>query len=349
MQSSFPCDSAIQWTDSDDPIPNLFVVVPTLDNGPILKWRSILRLVVPCQGPSILTSGGGDSFHITGHDGYTIEYPRTLEHRHRNGAKVLFSALKVFLKLLGMSGRAANIPSGPTKYAASTLSSPSATADNKARMNAIGIDTDNMFSTQVVVDSNQQREMEWLLRRAVSSGQEVGCRQDITGSLKGIVVEGGRTLWVCSQCLKNLRSRIAVKETDYMTLTHYKVLSAREPEMEVTLCNDLSVAFFTNNLFRTTSTKLTIHIVHGCFEAIEQTSRKAIAELFNQLGQALSRQRELIHLEIRGQSLNGEAYSGTVYAGLDAAFQCRSLKTLRISGIPCLLQDKGITIKCRNS
>ncbi|KAG0222851.1 hypothetical protein BGX31_008826 [Mortierella sp. GBA43] len=353
QNESNPSYPTMQWTNSGNPIPNLFVAVPLLENRPIPQWRLMIRLIAPCQGPSLL-SRGRDSLHITGHDGYTIEYPRNLEHRHRNGAKVLFSTLGILLKFLGMGGRAIYIPSDLANYASSTLSSLSATADNKARLDSIGIDTDNMFSIQVVEDTNQQREMEWLLRRAVSTSQNPNDSKDITGGLKGIVVgkgKTGKTLWVCPQCLECLWRRRSVK--DYMTLMHYKFITTRESNMEVTLCNDLSVAFLTKSLYRTTSTKLIIHIIHGYFEAIEQTNgvatrRNAIVELFNQLGQALLCQKRLVQLEIHGRSSNGNMYSGTAYTGLNAVFRCRSLRTLRISGIPCLLQNKGIPINCRN-
>ncbi|KAG0222848.1 hypothetical protein B0O80DRAFT_440395 [Mortierella sp. GBAus27b] len=343
-------DSILQWTDSDDSIPNRFLVVPLLDNGYPPRWRSAVRFIVPCQGPSLL-SRGRDSFHVTGHDGYTIKYPREMEHRHRNGAKATFSGLKILLKLLGMSARAAHLPIPPTEQATSILSSFIATADNKARLDAIGIDP-RKFSIQVVKDANQQKEMERLLRMAVSTGQDPSGTQNITGGLKGIDLEDGRTLWICSECQKCLRRRKSVK--DYMTLMHYKVLVMGGPDMEVTLCNDLSVSELTRSLSGTSATKLVINIVHGFFERIEKTQdeesrRKAIVELFNQLGQAISRQKELVHLEIHGGgTANGSLYTGKVYTGLNGAFKCRSLKTVRISGIPCLLQDRDVPIKCQD-
>ncbi|KAG0222852.1 hypothetical protein BGX31_008827, partial [Mortierella sp. GBA43] len=216
-----------------------------------------------------------------------------------------------------------------------------------ARLDAIGIDTDNMFSIQAVVDDNQQKEMEWLLRRAVSTGQ------DITGGLKGIVLEGGHTIWICPQCLKRLCSRKPV-DPSYVALEQYKLLTMRDPNMELSLCNDLSVVFLTRNLSMTagTATKLVIHIMHAYFESIEQSEvemsrRKAITELFNKLGKAISRQKKLVHLEIHGHSANGNMYPGQVYCGLIAVLRCQSLKSLRISGIPSFLQGKNISMKCR--
>ncbi|KAI8359495.1 hypothetical protein B0O80DRAFT_232514 [Mortierella sp. GBAus27b] len=342
--------STIRWYESDDPVPQLFVVVPTLDSHSILNWRPSIRIVVPCQGPSLLSTSV-DSLHITGHDGYTIEYPRNVEHSHRDGVKILFSALKILVKVLGTGGRAANIPSFPAEYVASKLSSLGATLDNKARLDAIGIDADSLFSIQFVVDDNQQKEMEWILRRAVSAS-DVGGRQDITGGFKGIVLEDGQTIWICPQCLKYLCSRKPV-EPNYVTLEQYKILTMRDPNMEVTLCNDLSVVFLTRGLSKTTgTTKLVIHIMHAYFESIEQskaeiTRRKAIIELFNKLGKVISRQKDLIHLEVHGRSANGDMYAGQAYCGLIAIFRCRSLKTLRVSGIPSFLQGKSISMRCR--
>ncbi|KAG0236540.1 hypothetical protein BGX31_003938 [Mortierella sp. GBA43] len=302
------------------------------------------------QGPSIL-SRNGDLLHITSHDGYTIEYPRDFEHRHRGSSKILLSALKVLVKILGMGGHTmTNVPSIPTGYVTSALSSLSTTIDNRAQLDAVGIDTNNMFLAQVVVDTNQQQEMELLLRRAVSNRKNVGDGQDITGGLKGIVLEGGQTIWICSRCLNCLRSRRSIEETSYVTLSQYKVLTMSDPKMEATLCNDLSVKFLTRGLSRNTGTiKLTIHIIHTTFEEAraDVTRRKAIIELFNKLGQALSRQRELVHLEIHGHSANGNIYSGQVCTGLNAVFRCRSLRILRVSGVPDFLQDKDISIKCQ--
>ncbi|KAG0214084.1 hypothetical protein BGX31_001153, partial [Mortierella sp. GBA43] len=158
---------------------------------------------------------------------------------------------------------------------------------------------------------------------------------------------------VCSQCLRCLQSRRSIEEASYVTLSQFKALTVREPKMEVTLCNDLSVVFLIRSLTKNAdTTKLIIHVVHACFEVIEQARdeaarSKAIVELFNQLGQVLSHRKELVHLEIHGHSASGNMYSGTLYTGLNDVFKCRSLKTLRISGVPCLLQNKDIPIMCR--
>jgi hypothetical protein len=288
--------------------------------------------------------------HITGHDGYTIEYPRDVEHRHRDRVKFLFSTLKILVRVIGTGGRAVNIPTIPAEYVTSTLSFLGATVDNKARWDTLGIDIDNMFSIQAVVDDNQQKEMEWLLRRAVSTS-DVGGRQDITGGLKGIVLEDGRTIWICPNCLKCLCGRKPV-DPSYVTLKQYKLLTMRDPNMEVTLCNDLSVVFLTRSLSKTTgTTKLVIHIMHAYFKTIEESEamsrRKAITEIFNKLGIAILHQNNLVHLEIHGDSADSGIYPGQMYRGLIAVFRCQSLKSLRISGIPSFLQGKNISIRCR--
>ncbi|KAI8359497.1 hypothetical protein B0O80DRAFT_423419 [Mortierella sp. GBAus27b] len=283
--------------------------------------------------------------------GHAFCPPPNVEHRHRDGVKVLFSILKVLVKVLGTGGRAANIPTIPVEYVTSTLSCLGETLDNKARLDAIGIDTDSLFAIQFVVDDNQQKEMEWLLRRAVSTSDASG-RQDITGGLKGIVLEDGRTIWICPQCLKCLCSRKPV-DPSYVTLKQYKLLTMRNSNMEVTLCKDLSVVFLTRSLSKSTGiAKMVIHIMHAYFETIEQSEaevsrRKAIAELFNKLGKVISRQKELAHLEIHGHSANGGMYAGQMYCGLIAVFRCQSLKTLCVSGIPSFLQGTSISMKCR--
>jgi hypothetical protein len=85
---------------------------------------------------------------------------------------------------------------------------------------------------------------------------------------------------------------------------------------------------------------LVIHITSTYFEASERTEGapfKAIAHLFQKLGETLKRQKNLTHLVIHGNSTNGN-----VYNGLKSVFKCRTLTSLRVSGIPCFLQGKNI-------
>ncbi|KAG0221248.1 hypothetical protein BGX31_010060, partial [Mortierella sp. GBA43] len=70
---------------STDTIPRVFLVVPPLEDRFLSLYKTV-RIIQPCQAPSI-ASGNWDSFHMTAHEGYTINYLRGLEHRHRDGIK----------------------------------------------------------------------------------------------------------------------------------------------------------------------------------------------------------------------------------------------------------------------
>jgi Leucine-rich repeat (LRR) protein len=90
---------------------------------------------------------------------------------------------------------------------------------------------------------------------------------------------------------------------------------------------------------------LTIHINSEYFEAPDRANGapfKAILHLFQELGQVLRRQKKLTHLEIHTNSTTGQ-----VYSGLRAVLKSRTLKSLRISGIPWFFKSADIPIKCR--
>ncbi|KAG0221246.1 hypothetical protein BGX31_010058 [Mortierella sp. GBA43] len=199
-----------------------------------------------------------------------------------------------------------------------------------------------MFLVQDIRDGHQMRVMEELLRSAAESrGQP-----NITGDLQAFVLDNGRRIWVCKRCHDSLQRGDPVEESCYLSLSQYVSLATREVEVEVTLCNAESVIFLTENLPKSTKTgKLVLFIEAAFFEDPERvtgTRYNSIAKLFKALGNVLKRQKRLVHLEIHGNSTNGR-----VYSGLDAAFKSQSLRILRISDIPCLVQEKNIPMKCR--
>ncbi|KAG0220741.1 hypothetical protein BGX31_010632 [Mortierella sp. GBA43] len=327
---------------STDTTPQLFVVVPQRKRRSLLNPRREVRIVAPCQGPSV-ASGMDDSLHMTNHGGYSIKCPCDFEHRHRERVKVLTKVLECFIKVLEIAGGFfGNVPGRSGNIAISALSSIYGTADNKALLNAAGIDPDKMFEIQVFTDWNQREAIEEILQRAIASDGQL----NITGDLRSIVLEDGRTLWVCSQCYNCLQKGRPLDERGYLTLPQYIPLVALESEVQVTLHNALSVTVLTESLSRSSKTKkLIIRIEPEYFEAPERTKGtryNSTADLFSNLGQAIQRRKRLAHLELHGNSANG-----SVYGGLNAVFECRSLETLRVSGIPCLLQSKNIKMKCR--
>ncbi|KAF9944198.1 hypothetical protein BGZ65_012444, partial [Modicella reniformis] len=167
-----------------------------------------------------------------------------------------------------------------------------------------------------------------------------------TGELKGIVLENGRTIWVCDRCYDCLQRRECIEETSYMTLSQYIPLVKREPEVNVTLCNPESVVVLTETFTKPSETKkMTIHIESEYFGTLERAKRScfnSIVDLFHNLGTVLQQQKVLTYLEIHGGSTNG-----ALYTGLQAVFQCRSLETLHASRIPYFLQG-NIQMKCRH-
>ncbi|KAG0212296.1 hypothetical protein BGX31_001528 [Mortierella sp. GBA43] len=280
---------------------------------------------------------------MTSHEGYILECPTDFEHRNRDSVKFIARAMVRCLRVLQIVGSFMwNIPSRPGDVAAATLSSIQSTADNRTRLNTVGIDTNNMFLVQEIGDGHQMRVMEELLRSAAESRVQ----PNITGNLRVVILNDGRRIWVCKQCYGCLQRGEPIEESSYLSLSQYVSLATRQSEVEVTLCNAESVIFLTENLPRSTKTvRLVIHIEPRYFEDPDRakgTRYTSIAELFNALGHVLRRQKRLVHLEIHGNNTNGK-----MYTGLDAVFQCRSLKVLRLSGVPCLLQEKNIPMKCR--
>ncbi|KAF9937482.1 hypothetical protein BGZ65_001444 [Modicella reniformis] len=326
---------------SPDTIPQAFTVVPLEDHS-YLRLHKAVRIIALCQAPSI-TDGCEDSLHVTDHRGYIIKYPGDFGHCHRNGIKRVAKATRRTVRGVETAAAfAGNISSHPGDVAVSALSSLHQKVDNRARLDTAGIDPDVFFTAQFVVDGHQKRPMEKLLRDAAS----MDGHPNITGDLKGIIIlENGRTFWICDQCRDCLQRGECIDETNYLTLSRYTSLVKRESNMDVTLCNPDSVVILTQTFSEPTKTKkLIIHIDSEPFETPERATGArfiSIKNLFNNLGIVLQDQK-VTHLEIRGNSTNGE-----VYIGLQSVLKCRSLETLHVSGIPCFLQGKDLRMKCQ--
>ncbi|KAI8359489.1 hypothetical protein B0O80DRAFT_495021 [Mortierella sp. GBAus27b] len=320
----------------------LFITVPPRNPRSLLNPRREVRIVALCQGPSV-ASGMDSSSHVTNHRGYPIKCPFDLEHDHRERVKVLTKVLGYFIKGLEIAGSLFGHPPGRSGYiAVSVLSSIDRTVDNRALLNAAGIDPDRLFEIQVFRDRNQRVAVHELLQRAVASDGQLS----ITGDLCSLVTEGGRTIWVCNECHDRIWNERALDETSYLTLPQYIPLISIESEAQITLCNAHSVTVLIEGLSRCSKTKdLSIHIEPTYFEAPERESGapyNAIANLFINLGQAIQRLTRLGHLELHGNSANSR-----VYDGLNAVFECQSLEVLYVSGISCILQRDDIKMECR--
>ncbi|KAF9939824.1 hypothetical protein BGZ65_009260, partial [Modicella reniformis] len=242
---------------------------------------------------------------------------------------------------------------GVKKVATNTLSSLHHLADNRARLNRAGIDLDKPFIPQLVTQTHQKEALTNLLRDSVASNRSLDLTEplDITGGLKGIVLADGRTIWVCDQCHDCLqrKERIEerIEELNNLTISQYIPLVKRNSEVNATLCNPASVLVLTEIFNRPTGTeKMVLRIKSSYFETPERvkgTSLISNADIFMSLGEVLQHQRALTHLEIHGDSKNGE-----VYSGLQAVLQSRSLETLHVSGIPNFLHGKNLRMRCRH-
>jgi len=347
LPQHYPFDrdaTRLKFDQIPDALPQLFLVVPPLGEPYHVGLHQAVRVIAPCQAPSIKSGGSHEgAFHLTAHKGYTIKCPRDLEHRYRHTIKTVAKLTKYIMRGAETAANyVGSLPTPATDLVASTLTSLCQTVDNKARLNRAGIDPSNLFSPQWVTDSHQKKAMEELVRAAAAAEGE----HSITGDLNGIVLKNGRALWVCDRCYNSLRSGYPMEEIEDLTLSQYKSLVKGGSEIEVTLRNSTSVIVLIDVLNKSSNTnKIILHIEPKYFEAPERATGaplNSIVHLFNELGQVLQGQKALAHLEIHGPSTNGE-----VFAGLQAVLKCRSLETLHLSGIPCFLQGENMTIRCR--
>ncbi|KAG0229037.1 hypothetical protein BGX31_006328 [Mortierella sp. GBA43] len=124
---------------------------------------------------------------------------------------------------------------------------------------------------------------ELLYESAASSGE-----RNITGDLKGIVLENGETIWVCNQCHDCIQKGLPIVESNILTLPQYLPLVRRGPKVEVTLHNTTSVIIFTETFIKPSKTEdMIIHIDPTYFEAPERSTGapfNSIAHLSRNLG-----------------------------------------------------------------
>ncbi|KAF9928832.1 hypothetical protein BGZ65_006091, partial [Modicella reniformis] len=139
------------FVQSSDTLPQALMVVPLEGHSYFLRLHKAVRIIALCQAPSI-TDRREDSFHMTDHSGYTIKNPGDFEHCHRKSimrlAKTARRTVRVTETAAGFAG---NVSSRPGDVAVSTLSSLHEEADNRARLNRVGIYPYNFYSIQFVV------------------------------------------------------------------------------------------------------------------------------------------------------------------------------------------------------
>ncbi|KAK3806681.1 MAG: hypothetical protein J3Q66DRAFT_115786 [Benniella sp.] len=330
---SLPCPSSSTYpppSPSDHTHTPTFQYVFLVARQPHLGLSREIRLHRLCPSPSIIHESQ-EHYHLTTKPGCLVKYPRDTLSRYRGTIKYITGALSYIVRGAGAAASTmANIPSHPANMAASALTSFPLTLDNKDRLNRAGIDYEDMASPQVISDICQKEVMEELFAS--------------TGPLEEQhdVVVNGRTISVCNHCYRLLQSGAPIDLRDHLTLSQYSALIKREPEVEVTLHNSMSVKVFTNNLKTLSGThKIIIRIDPAYFEALPMGApRKSIGDMFNKLARVLKSQRKLTHLEIHGDSTDDE-----MFAGLRTVLQSRSLETLHVYGIPRFLEDENIKVR----
>jgi len=223
--------------------------------------------------------------------------------------------------------------SSPGNMTTSALTSLQQIVDNKDRLNRAGINQKDIFTPQVITDIHQKEALDELLSSVGASNEQ-----------HHFEVGDGRTIRICDYCHDCLERGVPISLADYLMLSQHTALLNRDPVVETTLHNSTSVKVFTSTFSTPSDThKIIIRIDPAYFEERPEGSpRNAIRHGFNELARVLKCQKKLMHLEIHGNSTNG-----TLFAGLRDVFQCESLETLHVSGIPCFLQVENIAIKCR--
>lgn len=195
-----------RFAHSTETTPHGFLVAPSFKDNHNWLNRHSIRLLTYCQGPS--AEGREDAFHMTEHGGYPVTLPRDYEYSRKRIIERVETTTKQVAQIVKVAGAAAGREvSGPLKLAISALTAVQQSIDNRARLDRAGIDPENFFSIQLVEDSHQRKAMEELLR-SIAERKRL---PNITGDLKGITLNDGRTIWVCDQCHNCLQRSVPIK------------------------------------------------------------------------------------------------------------------------------------------
>ncbi|KAF9347436.1 hypothetical protein BGX26_001069 [Mortierella sp. AD094] len=333
--------STKRFTKAHEDIPRVFVIAPPLEDPFIKGTYKPFRILVPCEAPGA-TYGPKDAVHITAHGGYTIKNPRDFLHDHQGVIDNLCTVATYLYSGASIAGRQYGIQGLPDDLVGAAANSLQRTIRNRSHINRIGIDDPSTYySIQHAVDNHQREAMRALLRAATASSMGAS----ITGDLKGIVFEGGRTMWVCDECYDKMLQDERIAPEQHTLLSEYAVLTKRDPTVNAVLRNYASVKILTDTLNNSSKTQvINIRIFPDYFEepGRRQGARfYSILNQFNDLGNAIKDRKNLIHLEIQGNSQIGD-----VYTGLQNILRCPKLQRLVIQGLPRFFQ--GPTISCES-
>ncbi|KAG0235407.1 hypothetical protein BGX31_004249 [Mortierella sp. GBA43] len=324
--------------ESNDTMPQLFLVAPPLDDPFVEGVSKPFRLLIPCQAPSRLPGAHKESIHLTHHEGFVVRNPKDLVSK----CKGLISYLDAISAYVFMGAAAAGSAHGfqiNGEFIQGSLNRLHQVAQNRDRLNRAGIEASRFYSKQKVVDNHQIDAMKALLRSANLTEMDFGVRP---------IHFGGPTKWVCEECYQVLSESRSIVPDHLMSMDEYIDLTRRATEANVVLRCSASVITFLRTIQKSPYLrKVTIQIKSGYFvtpDRLSGTQYNAIKHQFEELGKALQ-SRPLLSVEIKGDSGCG----GAVFAGLYRVLKCSDLKTLKVTGMAQFLAEladlRGITHK----
>ncbi|KAI1316300.1 hypothetical protein EDD11_010143 [Mortierella claussenii] len=336
------------FTDAREDIPTLFLIAPTFEEPLVKGPYKPIRILLPCQGPST-TTGDENAVHMTSHNGYVIKNPNDFLHNNKDAVKMVGTMLTYFTRAAAIAQGLLPIAGGVggdsgAALTASAAASVAQTLDNRAHLNATGLDTESLYERHMATESHQREALKILLRAASASDPT----QSMTGELNGVVLRGGRTIWVCKECYDLMLKGQPIQSDYHVSLSDYEALTRREPVLNVLIRSSASLIIFTNALRTHPNVqKLTIRVAPEYFEAPSRShpaGLRSIQSLFSDLAQAMAR-HSLKQLELHGRSRSGLIYVQMPGTVLKSSVM---LEQLMIVGMPLFLQGSLLPLKeCR--
>ncbi|KAF9170719.1 hypothetical protein BGX20_008615 [Mortierella sp. AD010] len=339
--SSSSTVAARKFVDSKDDVPRLFLIAPTFEEPLIKGPYKPIRILLPCQAPSV-SRGDEDAVHMTSHNGYTIKNPNDFMHNNKDAVKMMGTLTSYFAIAANIVNGIQGIPGqGGVDLVAQVAGSVANTVDNRTHLNNTGLDTSSLFEKHMATENHQREALKILLRAASASDPT----QSMTGELNGVVLNNGRTIWVCKECYDSMLKGEQIKSDYHVSLSDYENLTRRAPTVNVMLKDSASLIIFTGALRNhPRPQKVTIRIAPEYFEAPERSHRAALASyqsLFGDLAATIYRHR------VTSLELHGKSDKGYTYVHMQDVLKCASLEHLTITGMPLFLQGTETPKDCK--
>ncbi|KAG0288113.1 hypothetical protein BGZ98_004382 [Dissophora globulifera] len=334
------------FTDSGDDTPRLFLIAPMMDEPIIKGLYRPTRILLPCQAPSAVDENE-ESVHMTSHSGYVIMNPSDFLHNNKDAVKLIGTLTAYFLRAASIAGKVHPLPgaSAAGNIASAITHGPARkNLDNRTHMNHTGLDTDSLFEVHLATENHQREALKVLLQAASVSDRT----QSMTGELRGIVLENGRTIWVCHECHDRMLRGQPIHDEYQVSLRDYESLITKDAQLDVTIRSSTSLIIFTNTLHSSNAHSISIRIASEYFETPERRSNastvRSYQSLFLELGNAL------VKLRPTRLALQANSTDGTIYKDLQTAIlKCPTLEQLTITGMPLFFQGLELhkDIHCR--